>query len=72
MDENRPDKLRELALWYREFAERAENPTIWASRLRLAEDLDATAERIERNFVAKPGVTESRHQTSAQPADLER
>jgi hypothetical protein len=72
MDENSPDKLRELALWYREFAERAGNPTIWESRLRTAEDLDAAAERVERNFAAEPGVTESRLQTSAQPADLER
>ena len=43
-----PSKLRELATWYREFAERTGNPTIWESRLRTAEDLDAEAERIER------------------------
>jgi hypothetical protein len=42
------DKLRELASWYREFAERAGNPSIWDSRLRTADDLDNEAERIER------------------------
>jgi len=42
------DKLRELACWYREFAERTGNPTIWEARLRTAEDLEAEAERIER------------------------
>jgi PAS domain-containing protein len=42
------EKLRELASWYREFAERAGNPSIWDSRLRTADDLDNEAERIER------------------------
>ena len=48
-----PDKLRELAAWYREFAERAGNPAIWEGRLRMAEDLDDEAERIERGFAAR-------------------
>jgi hypothetical protein len=39
------DKLRELAAWYREFAERAGNPAICDSRLRTAEDLEAEADR---------------------------
>jgi hypothetical protein len=39
--------LRRLAAWYREFAERAENPTIWEARLRTAENLEAEAPRIE-------------------------
>ena len=43
-----PSKLRELAAWYREFAERAGNPTIWDGRKRTAEDLDAEADRIEQ------------------------
>jgi len=43
-----PAKLRELASWYREFAERAGNPMIWECRLRTAEGLDAEAQRIER------------------------
>ena len=42
-----PTKLRELASWYREFAERAANPTIWEGRLRMAEDLEAEARRAE-------------------------
>jgi hypothetical protein len=42
-----PDKLRELALWYREYAERTGNPAIWDSRIRTAEDLEAEASRLE-------------------------
>jgi hypothetical protein len=44
----RPHKLRELAAWYREFAERTANTAIWDSRLRMAEDLELEAERVER------------------------
>lgn len=43
-----PQKLRQLACWYREFAERTGNPAIWDARLRTAEDLDAEASRIEQ------------------------
>jgi hypothetical protein len=43
-----PEKLRELASWYRAFAERTGNPTIWEGRLHTAEDLEAEAARIER------------------------
>jgi hypothetical protein len=43
-----PEKLRELARWYREFAERAGNPSIWDARLRTAEELEAEARRVER------------------------
>jgi hypothetical protein len=43
-----PAKLRELAAWYRELAERTDNPMIWESRLHTADDLDAEATRIER------------------------
>jgi chaperonin cofactor prefoldin len=42
------DTLRELAAWYRSFAERAGNPVIWEARLQTAEDLEAEAERIEQ------------------------
>ena len=42
------EKLRELACWYREFAERTDNPTIWEARLRTADDLDAEAVRVEQ------------------------
>jgi hypothetical protein len=54
-----PDKLRELASWYREFAERAGNPAIWEGRLLMAEDLDAEAERIERDLSARPHTADT-------------
>ena len=38
-----PRKLRELAGWYREFAERAGNPAIWHARLVTAKDLEREA-----------------------------
>jgi hypothetical protein len=41
------DKLRELAAWYREFAERAE-PTIGEARLRIAEQLESDADLLEQ------------------------
>ncbi len=47
-----PKRLRELARWYREFAERTGNPVIWDFRLRTADDLDAEAERVERTQIA--------------------
>ena len=40
-----PSNLRELAAWYREFAERAGSPWVWEARLRTAEDLEAEAGR---------------------------
>ena len=43
-----PDQLRELAAWYREFADRAGSSAIWDARLRTAEDLEAEADRLER------------------------
>jgi hypothetical protein len=50
-------KLRDLASWYREFAERAENPAIWDARLRTAEELEREAgnleTRRERSLLAK-------------------
>jgi hypothetical protein len=42
-----PAKLRELAAWYREFAEQSGNPAIWDGRLRTAEDLEAQARQLE-------------------------
>jgi hypothetical protein len=41
-------KLRELAAWYREFAEKTANPAIWEARVRMAEDLEQEAERREK------------------------
>ena len=43
-------KLRDLASWYREFAERAENPAIWDARLRTAEDLEREAGNLENRY----------------------
>jgi len=40
------EKLRELARWYREFAERAGSATIWAARVRMAEDLEWQADGL--------------------------
>ena len=40
-------RLRELAQWYRAFAERAGNPVIWEARLRTAEELEQEADRLE-------------------------
>jgi hypothetical protein len=41
-------KLRQLAAWYRDFAEKTANTAIWDARLRMAEDLELEAQRIER------------------------
>ena len=49
---SKPDRLRELACWYRGLAERTANPTIWDARLRTAEDLEAEAVRLDRIAVA--------------------
>ena len=47
-----PLKLRELASWYREFAEKTANPSIWEARLRMAEDLEQEASRLEKRLEA--------------------
>jgi hypothetical protein len=60
------EKLRELASWYREFAERAGSAAIWDARLRTAEDLDKEAERTEHRS-RKPAAPEpdlSKHRSS--------
>ena len=46
--ENDPKRLRELAMWYRAFAEKASSSAIWDARLRTAEDLDDEVSRIEQ------------------------
>ena len=40
-------RLRELAHWYRELAERAGNPVIWEARLRTSKELEREADRLE-------------------------
>jgi hypothetical protein len=42
-----PKRLRELAIWYRDQAERASNPAIWDARLRTAENLEREALELE-------------------------
>jgi hypothetical protein len=64
------EKLRELAAWYREFAERAGNPSIWESRLRMAEDLEREAGLLERESLGRPcesptALPSRRHRTLA-------
>ena len=49
-------KLRKLAGWYREFAERAGNPAIWHARLMTAEDLEREAARLDK--IAAKGLRE--------------
>lgn len=44
---NETQKLRELAAWYREFAERAGAPEIWDARLRQADKLEREADHLE-------------------------
>jgi hypothetical protein len=51
-DMKNPSALRELASWYREFAERTDNASIWEVRLRVAEDLEAEADCLERSECA--------------------
>ena len=53
-----PQKLRELAAWYREFAEKTGNPSIWESRLRMAEDLEQEAASIERRQAPAPAFAD--------------
>ena len=47
MDE--PQRLRELAAWLREFAERAGAPWIWEARLTRAKTPEDEADRLDRS-----------------------
>jgi hypothetical protein len=51
-----PRRLRELAAWYRGFAEG--DPVIWDARLRTAAELEREADRLEEASEA-PRETES-------------
>jgi hypothetical protein len=42
-----PAKLRELAAWYRDYAERANTPWVGEGRLQTAEELERRAARLE-------------------------
>jgi hypothetical protein len=54
----RSERLRELAAWYREFAEKTGNPQIWAARLRQAEILEAEALALDQYM---PDLAQSLH-----------
>jgi hypothetical protein len=45
-----PTRLRELASWYRDFAERAGSPAIWEARLRTARKPEAKGDLVERTL----------------------
>lgn len=44
-----PQKMRELASWYRKFAERAGSAVIWESRLLMADALEKEADLLEQD-----------------------
>jgi len=50
-------RLRQLAAWYREFAERTANPAIWEARLQTAERLEREANRLAEQSRADDGST---------------
>jgi hypothetical protein len=47
-------RLRNLAAWYREFAELAGEPWIWLARLRRANELEQEAARYESQASQTP------------------
>jgi hypothetical protein len=42
-----PQKLRELATWYRDYAERAGTLWVWERRLQTAEEIERRAAMLE-------------------------
>ena len=63
-------KLRALAAWYREYADRAGNPSIWEARLRMAEDLEQEANRLDRiRPTAVVSACETKRRTTRLRAD---
>src|SRR5437763_17109019 len=59
-DNREAARLRELALWYRVFAERAGNPTISACRLHMAEERERGDDRVRRVNCASQQVAAER------------
>jgi hypothetical protein len=52
-----PGALKDLAAWYRKYAERTDNPAIWHARLTTAEELEREAARMRhRNERDKPAA----------------
>jgi len=60
-------KLRDLATWYREFAEKAGSTTIWDARLRTAEDLDQEIARQEEPRLKFPSTPPNEESPAVAP-----
>ncbi len=52
-----PQKLRELAAWYRNYAERANTPWGCEGRLQTAEELERAAAMLEESSRALKPIT---------------
>jgi hypothetical protein len=50
-------RLRNLAAWYREFADKAAAPWIWEARLLRAEELDGEADLIAERASVRSAAT---------------
>jgi hypothetical protein len=50
-----PQNLREFAVWYRDYAERAGAPWVWAKRLEIAEYLERQAAMLENGRASTAG-----------------
>jgi hypothetical protein len=57
------NELRELAEWYRQFAERAGDPRIWEARLLTADKLEMEADRLDEAKRLSPGVIETNEES---------
>jgi hypothetical protein len=55
------DRLRMLAAWYREFAERAGVPWIWEARLQTADELEYKAALLEKGLTKSEGPRDLRN-----------
>jgi AcrR family transcriptional regulator len=58
------DKLRKLADWYREFAERAGNPWTWEARLKRTAELEREAAQLKERLARigePPGLSKAWH-----------
>ena len=58
---NEAQKLRALAAWYREFAERDGANWIWEGRLRRADELEKKADHLQALAEAGPPAAHPRH-----------
>jgi hypothetical protein len=62
-----PGALRKLADWYRQYAERTDNPVVWHARLETAEILQREAGRLQDRTDCKPVPGSSGRKKSATP-----